>query len=257
MADDKDKDKEKKQAKPKQEGGGEQKPKSDAKPKSGDGKGKGGDAKAKGKGDSRRKGGGKDQIQGSAIGEAEPPARVPRLREHFEKSVLPELMKRFSYTNPNEVPRLKKIVVNMGVGDALQNIKMLDAAVAEMATITGQRPSIRKAKKSIANFKLREGQPIGCMVTLRGPRMYEFYDRLINVALPRIRDFRGVPMKSMDGQGNYTLGITEQIIFPEINYDKVEKIRGMDITFVTSADSDEEGLELLRLMNMPFRQRQA
>lgn len=255
MAD--DKEKEKKQAKPKQEGGGEQKPKADAKPKSGDGKAKGGDAKAKGKGDSRKKGGGKDQAQGPAIGEAEPPARVPRLREHFEKSVLPELMKRFSYSNPMEVPRLKKIVVNMGVGDALQNIKMLDAAVAEMATITGQKPSIRKAKKSIANFKLREGQPIGCMVTLRGPRMYEFYDRLINVALPRIRDFRGVPMKSMDGQGNYTLGITEQIIFPEINYDKVEKIRGMDITFVTSAESDEEGQELLRLMNMPFRQRQA
>jgi large subunit ribosomal protein L5 len=145
----------------------------------------------------------------------------------------------------------------MGVGDALVNIKMLDAAVAELTTITGQRPSIRKAKKSIANFKLREGQPIGCMVTLRGPRMYEFYDRLVNVALPRIRDFRGVPTKSFDGQGNYTLGITEQIIFPEINYDRVEKIRGMDITFVTSADSDEEGQELLRLMNMPFRPRTA
>ncbi|HYR53255.1 MAG TPA: 50S ribosomal protein L5 [Candidatus Dormibacteraeota bacterium] len=182
---------------------------------------------------------------------------MPRLREHFEKNVLPELMKRFNYTNPMQAPRLKKIVVNMGVGDALVNIKMLDAAVAEMATITGQKPSIRKAKKSIANFKLREGQPIGCMVTLRGPRMYEFYDRLINVALPRIRDFRGVPQKSFDGQGNYTLGITEQIIFPEINYDKVEKIRGMDITFVTSAENDEEGQELLRLMNMPFRQRQA
>ncbi len=259
MADDKDKDK--KKAKP--EGGGEAKPKSEAKPKAEakpktDAKPKGdGGAKGKGKGDSRRKGGGKDAAQGPAIGEAEPPARIPRLREHFEKSVLPELMKRFNYTNPMEAPRLKKIVVNMGVGDALVNIKMLDAAVAEMATITGQKPSIRKAKKSIANFKLREGQPIGCMVTLRGPRMYEFYDRLINVALPRIRDFRGVPAKSFDGRGNYTLGITEQIIFPEINYDKVEKIRGMDITFVTSAESDEEGQELLRLMKMPFRQRQA
>jgi len=255
MADDKDKEKEKekKQAKPKPEGGAEAKPRAEGKPKA-DAKPKGeGDAKGKGKGDSRRKGGGKDQAQGPAVGEAEPPARVPRLREHFEKSVLPELMKRFSYKNPMEVPRLKKIVVNMGVGDALQNIKMLDAAVAEMATITGQKPSIRKAKKSIANFKLREGQPIGCMVTLRGPRMYEFYDRLVNVALPRIRDFRGVPMKSFDGQGNYTLGVTEQIIFPEINYDRVEKIRGMDITFVTSAESDEEGQELLRLMNMPFR----
>jgi large subunit ribosomal protein L5 len=256
MAD--DKEKEKKPAKAKAEGGdarpkAEGKPKAEAKakPKGGDG-----DAKGKGKGDSRRKGG-KDQAMGPAVGEAEPPARIPRLREHFEKNVLPELMKRFSYKNPMQAPRLKKIVVNMGVGDALVNIKMLDAAVAEMATITGQKPSIRKAKKSIANFKLREGQPIGCMVTLRGPRMYEFYDRLINVALPRIRDFRGVPMKSFDGQGNYTLGITEQIIFPEINYDKVEKIRGMDITFVTSAANDEEGQELLKLMNMPFRQRQA
>ena len=249
-------DKEEKKAKPKAEGGeAKAKPKGEGKPKQ-DAKGKG-DGGGKAKGDSRRKGGGKDQGQGSAVGEAEPPARVPRLREHFEKSVLPELMKRFSYSNPMEAPRLKKIVVNMGVGDALVNIKMLDAAVSEMTTITGQKPSIRKAKKSIANFKLREGQPIGCMVTLRGPRMYEFYDRLINVALPRIRDFRGVPTKSFDGQGNYTLGITEQIIFPEINYDRVEKIRGMDITFVTSAENDEEGQELLRLMNMPFRQRTA
>jgi large subunit ribosomal protein L5 len=144
----------------------------------------------------------------------------------------------------------------MGVGDALTNIKMLDTAAAEMTTITGQKAAIRKAKKSIANFKLREGQPIGCMVTLRGARMYEFYDRLVNVALPRIRDFRGVPTRSFDGRGNYTLGLTEQIIFPEINYDRVEKIRGMDVTLVTSARTDEEGQELLRLMNMPFRQRQ-
>ncbi|MGE5177360.1 MAG: 50S ribosomal protein L5 [Hyphomicrobiales bacterium] len=164
-------------------------------------------------------------------------------------------MKRFTYRNRMQAPRLTKIVVNMGVGDALTNIKMLDSAAAEMAQITGQRPAIRKAKKSIANFKLRAGQPVGCMVTLRGARMYEFYDRLVNVALPRIRDFRGVPMRSFDGQGNYTLGVTEQIIFPEINYDRVEKVRGMDITFVTSARTDEEGQELLRLMNMPFRQR--
>jgi large subunit ribosomal protein L5 len=169
--------------------------------------------------------------------------------------VLPELVKRFSYVNPMQAPRLKKIVVNMGVGDALVNIKMLDTAAGELSTIAGQKASIRKAKKSIANFKLRQGQPIGCMVTLRGARMYEFYDRLVNVALPRIRDFRGVPTKSFDGRGNYTLGLTEQIIFPEINYDRVEKIRGMDITFVTSAKTDEEGQELLRLMNMPFRQR--
>ena len=223
-------------AKPKAEGA--------AKPKA-EGKSKGGGKKKPGK----------EAAAGPVVGEAEPPARVPRLREHFEKSVLPALMKRFDFKNPMQAPRLTKIVVNMGVGDALTNIKMLDAAAAEMATITGQKPSIRKAKKSIANFKLRQGQPIGCMVTLRGARMYEFYDRLINVALPRIRDFRGVPMKSFDGQGNYTLGVTEQIIFPEINYDKVEKIRGMDITFVTSARNDEEGQELLRLMNMPFRQR--
>ncbi len=192
---------------------------------------------------------------GPVIGEAEAPTRVPRLKEHYEKSVLPELVKRFSYVNPMQAPRLKKIVVNMGVGDALVNIKMLDTAAGELSIIAGQKASIRKAKKSIANFKLRQGQPIGCMVTLRGARMYEFYDRLVNVALPRIRDFRGVPTKSFDGRGNYTLGLTEQIIFPEINYDRVEKIRGMDITFVTSAKTDEEGQELLRLMNMPFRQR--
>jgi len=143
----------------------------------------------------------------------------------------------------------------MGVGDALVNAKLLDAAMADMATVTGQKPSVRRSKKAISNFKLRQGQAIGCMVTLRGARMYEFYDRLINVALPRIRDFRGVPMRSFDGRGNYTLGVTEQIIFPEINYDKVEKVRGMDITFVTTAGTDEEGQELLRLMNMPFRQR--
>lgn len=231
--------------------------KKEAKPKGdGAGKGKGGDAKqAVGGGKKKEKKGKEAGGPAAAVGEAEAPARVPRLKEHYEKSVLPELMKRFSFANPMQAPRLRKIVVNMGVGDALTNIKMLDAAVAELAQITGQRPSVRKAKKSIANFKLREGQPIGCMVTLRGMRMYEFYDRLVNVALPRIRDFRGVPARSFDGRGNYTLGVTEQIIFPEINYDRVEKVRGMDITFVTSARNDEEGQELLRLMNMPFRQR--
>jgi large subunit ribosomal protein L5 len=231
--------------------------KKEAKPKGdGSGKGKGGDSKqAVGGGKKKEKKGKEAGGPAAAIGEAEAPARVPRLKEHYEKSVLPELMKRFSFANPMQAPRLRKIVVNMGVGDALVNIKMLDAAVAELAQITGQRPSVRKAKKSIANFKLREGQPIGCMVTLRGARMYEFYDRLVNVALPRIRDFRGVPARSFDGRGNYTLGVTEQIIFPEINYDRVEKVRGMDITFVTSARNDEEGQELLRLMNMPFRQR--
>jgi large subunit ribosomal protein L5 len=177
----------------------------------------------------------------------------PRLKKIFETEIAPALTKRFGYTSSMQVPRLQKIVVNMGVGDALQNIKMLDAAVADMTAITGQKPAIRRAKKSISNFKLREGQPVGCMVTLRGARMWEFFDRLINVAIPRIRDFRGVPSKSFDGRGNYTLGITEQVIFPEINYDRVEKVRGMDVTIVTSARTDEEGMELLKLMNMPFR----
>jgi large subunit ribosomal protein L5 len=239
MADEKE-PKEKKEGKPK----GEAKAKGDAK----------GSAKAESK---SKKGKGKDAEKSSApaIGEAEAPARIPRLREHYDQSVRPELMKRFGYANPMQAPRLTKIVVNMGVGDALQNVKLLDTAAGEMTTITGQKAAIRRAKKSIANFKLREGQPIGCMVTLRGARMYEFYDRLVNVALPRIRDFRGVPTRSFDGRGNYTLGLTEQIIFPEINYDRVEKIRGMDVTLVTSARTDEEGQELLRLMNMPFRQR--
>ncbi len=177
----------------------------------------------------------------------------PRLKKVFETEITPALMKHFGYGNVMQVPRLRKIVVNMGVGDALTNIKLLDAAVADMTAITGQKPSIRKAKKAIANFKLRAGQPIGCMVTLRGARMWEFFDRLINVAIPRIRDFRGIPSKSFDGRGNYTLGLTEQIIFPEINYDRVEKVRGMDVTIVTSARTDEEGMELLKLMNMPFR----
>jgi large subunit ribosomal protein L5 len=236
-------EKEKKEAKPKAQGKGEGK----AGPKAG---AEGGGKKAKGKGKGKAAAAG-----GPVTGEAEAPARVPRLKEHYDKNVLPELIKRFTYSNPMEAPRLTKIVVNMGVGDALANAKLLDAAMADLATVTGQKPAVRRSKKSISNFKLRQGQPIGCMVTLRGARMYEFYDRFINVALPRIRDFRGVPMRSFDGRGNYTLGVTEQIIFPEINYDKVEKVRGMDVTFVTSARTDEEGQELLRLMNMPFRQR--
>jgi large subunit ribosomal protein L5 len=154
-----------------------------------------------------------------------------------------------------QAPRIEKIVINMGVGDAIQDGKLLDAAVNELTQISGQKPSIRRAKKAISNFKLREGLPIGCKVTLRGARMFEFYDRLINVAVPRIRDFRGVNPRSFDGRGNYTMGLTEQIIFPEINYDKVGKIRGMDVTIVTTAKNDEEGRELLRLMRMPFRQR--
>ena len=183
------------------------------------------------------------------------PTGKPRMAKHYEEAVRVELMKKFSYANPMQVPRLTKIVVNMGVGDAIQDAKLLDAAVNELGQITGQRPSLRRAKKSISNFKLREGLAIGCAVTLRGARMYEFYDRLVSVAVPRIRDFRGVSPRSFDGRGNYNIGLTEQIIFPEINYDKVGKVRGMDVTIVTTARDDEQGRELLRLMQMPFRQR--
>jgi large subunit ribosomal protein L5 len=182
------------------------------------------------------------------------PVPPPRLKKHYAEKVAPELMKRFGYKNPMEAPRIVKIVVNMGVGEAIQNAKLLDAAAGDLAIITGQKPAIRRAKKSIANFKLRQGVPIGCVVTLRRARMWEFYDRLVNIAIPRIRDFRGVPTRSFDGRGNYTLGLTEQIIFPEINYDRVEKVRGMDVTIVTTARTDEEGRELLRLMQLPFRQ---
>ena len=183
------------------------------------------------------------------------PAQKPRLARHYLEKVRPALMEKFAYSSLMQAPRLEKIVVNMGVGDATQDAKLLDAAANELGQITGQRPAIRRAKKSIANFKLREGVPVGCAVTLRGARMWEFYDRLINVAVPRIRDFRGLNPRSFDGRGNYTVGLTEQIMFPEINLDKVGKIRGMDVTIVTSATTDEEGRELLRLMSMPFRQR--
>jgi len=178
-----------------------------------------------------------------------------RLATHYAEKVRPALMQKFGYTSLMQAPRFVKIVVNMGVGDATSDVKLVDAAVNELAQITGQRPSVRKAKKAISNFKLRAGLPIGCMVTLRGARMYEFYDRLINVAVPRIRDFRGLSPRSFDGRGNYSVGLTEQIIFPEINIEKVGKVRGMDVTIVTTARTDEEGRELLRLMNMPFRQR--
>jgi len=180
---------------------------------------------------------------------------VSQSRTLYHQEVVPYLMKRFSYTSAMQVPHLKKIVVNMGVGDSLQNIKLLDAAVAELTAITGQKPAIRRARKSIANFKLRTGQPIGAMVTLRGPRMWEFLDRLLVVSIPKIRDFRGLSPKSFDGRGNYTFGIKEQVIFSEIKYDKVEKIRGMDITLVTNARNDEEGFELLKAMKWPFRER--
>jgi len=177
---------------------------------------------------------------------------IPRLKEKYLNEVVPQLMNRFHYDNPMQVPKLEKIVINSGVGEGKENPKALDEMVEEIKMITGQKPVITKAKKSIANFKIRKGMPIGVMVTLRGNRMYEFVDKLLSVALPRVRDFRGVSSKSFDGRGNYTLGIREQLIFPEIDYDKVEKIRGMEIVFVTTAKNDEEGYELLRLLGMPF-----
>lgn len=175
-----------------------------------------------------------------------------RLKDIYFNDIVDAMTKKFGYKNKMQVPKLEKIVINMGVGEARENAKVLDAALADMATISGQKGVITKAKKSVANFKLREGMPIGCKVTLRGERMYEFADRLINLALPRVRDFRGVNPNSFDGRGNYALGIKEQLIFPEISYDKIDKIRGMDIIFVTSAKSDEEARELLTMFNMPF-----
>ena len=175
-----------------------------------------------------------------------------RVLEKYKANVVPELTKKFGYTTVMQVPKLEKIVINMGVGDAIQNAKVLDAAVEELTQIAGQKPVITKAKKSIANFKLREGVAIGCKVTLRGERMYEFFDKLVSVSLPRVRDFRGLNKDSFDGRGNYTLGIKEQLIFPEINYDKVLKIRGMDIVIVTTANTDEEGRALLTMLGMPF-----
>ncbi|GLC29804.1 50S ribosomal protein L5 [Clostridium omnivorum] len=178
----------------------------------------------------------------------------PRLKERYEKEVIPALMEKFSYNNIMEVPKLEKIVLNMGVGEAKDNAKVLESAVSDMQIITGQKPVITRAKKSIANFKIRENMPIGCKVTLRKAKMYEFADKLINIALPRVRDFRGVSDKSFDGRGNYSLGIREQLIFPEIEYDKIDKVRGMDIVFVTTAKTDEEARELLRFLGMPFAQ---
>jgi large subunit ribosomal protein L5 len=176
-----------------------------------------------------------------------------RLKLRFRKEGVPALMKEFGFKNPNQVPRLEKIVVNMGLGEALANNKILESAVEQLAAITGQKPVITRARKSIANFKLRQGQAIGCAVTLRADRMYEFMDRLIAVALPRVRDFKGVSPKAFDGNGNYTLGVREQIIFPEINYDQIEKVKGLNISFVTSAQNDEQGLALMRHFGMPFR----
>src|SRR5512145_1128789 len=178
----------------------------------------------------------------------------PRLRDRFRAAVIPALMKERGYTNPFQVPRLEKIVINMGVGEGKENAKVVDFAVSDLQTIAGQKPVVTRAKKSIANFKLRENSPIGCKVTLRGPRMYEFIDRLVNVALPRVRDFKGVAPKAFDGRGNYALGLREQVIFPEIVYDKVDKVRGMDIIMVTSARNDEEAKALLVHLGLPFRE---
>jgi large subunit ribosomal protein L5 len=177
-----------------------------------------------------------------------------RLKEHYRKSVAPALMKEFGYKNPMAVPKVHKITINVGLGEATQNPKLMDGAAAELGLISGQKPVVTKARKSVAAFKLRAGMSIGCMVTLRGDRMYEFLDRLVNVGLPRVRDFRGVSTKSFDGRGNYTLGIRDQLIFPEIDYDKVEKIKGMNISITTTAKTDAEGIALLRHLGMPFRQ---
>ena len=177
-----------------------------------------------------------------------------RLRQHYLKTVLPALTKEFGYKNVMAAPRLDKITVNIGLGEATQNAKLMDGAVTELSQIAGQKPVVTKAKKSIAAFKLRENMPIGCMVTLRGDRMYEFFDRLVNVALPRVRDFRGISSKSFDGRGNYTLGVKDQLIFPEIDYSKVDKTKGMNVTITTTARTDAEGVALLKNMGMPFRQ---
>jgi large subunit ribosomal protein L5 len=187
-----------------------------------------------------------------STGESEPQA-IPRMKDKYIREVVPQLMKEFGYKNLLEAPRLEKIVVNMGLGDAIQNIKTIDHASEELGLITGQKPIVTRARKSISNFKLRAGMPIGCSVTLRRQRMYEFLDRLINIALPRVRDFRGISGKAFDGRGNYTMGIREQIIFPEINYDKIDKIRGMNVTIVTTAKTDEEAKAFLKHMGMPFR----
>jgi large subunit ribosomal protein L5 len=178
---------------------------------------------------------------------------MARLRERYRRDVIPHLMKEMGYTNVNQVPRLEKVVLNMGLGEAIQNAKVMDSAVAELTAISGQKPVVTKARKAIANFKLRENMAIGCMLTLRGERMYEFLDRLMNLALPRVRDFRGVSDRAFDGRGNYSLGVREQIIFPEIDLDKIDKVRGLTVSIVTTAKTDAEGKALLQALGMPFR----
>jgi large subunit ribosomal protein L5 len=231
---------EKEQKKPKAAGG---EPKASKAGGEGKAKGKGGDKGAKAAAPATESGRPKASVKGGA-----------RLRIRFKTDVAPALAKELGLDNPMAVPRVEKVIVNMGVGEATQNVKVLDPLVNDLATITGQKPVVTKAKKSIAAFKVREGMPIGAMVTLRGDRMYEFLDRLLNVALPRVRDFRGVSTKSFDGRGNYTLGIRDQLIFPEIDYSRVEKTKGMNITIVTSAKTDDQARALLKSMGMPFRQ---
>ncbi len=194
-----------------------------------------------------------DDAPASSSAPASRGAYVPRLKTRYEQEVVPKLRKEFGIDNPMAVPRLVKVVINMGVGDAISNIKILDDAAAELASLTGQRPMVTRAHKSIANFKLREGMPIGARVTLRGTRMWDFLDRLMAVALPRVRDFRGVPTRSFDGRGNFTMGITDHLIFPEIDYSKVERSQGLNVTIVTTAGNDERALFLLRELGMPFR----
>ena len=205
------------------------------------------------------KGKGKAEVEAKPEAEAKPKAaakaeKIPaRLREFYRQECVPKMMQEFKYRSPMQVPRVEKIVINMGLGEAIQNIKLLESAAQELAAITGQKAVVTRARRSIAAFKLREGMPIGCMVTLRRQRMYYFFDKLVNVVLPRVRDFRGVSERAFDGRGNYTLGIREQIIFPEIDYDKIDKVKGMNITIVTSAPTDEEGKFLLKLLGLPFR----
>ncbi len=177
----------------------------------------------------------------------------PRLRKKYKDEIIPQLMKDFSLQNIMQVPKLERVIINMGLGEAVQNAKLIDSAVEELTAITGRKPIVTRAKKSIASFKLREGMPIGVMVTLRGEQMYDFVDRLVSIALPRTRDFKGISPKAFDGRGNYTLGIREQIVFPEINYDKIDRIKGMNVTFVTTAETDEQGRALLKSLGMPFR----
>ncbi|MDP4200956.1 MAG: 50S ribosomal protein L5 [Bacteroidota bacterium] len=220
------------------------------------GEGKPKTPKGEGKAKGEKRGGGGHDSHSDAAPLKDRPVPPARLLNKYRTEVVPSLMKRFGYDNVNQVPRIDKIAINIGVGAAASDPKLLDAAMHDLEAVTGQKPAVTKSKKSISNFKLRENQSIGCRVTLRRARMYEFLDRLMTTAIPRIRDFRGIPDKSFDGRGNYTLGIREQIIFPEIDVDKVSRITGMDITFATSAKSDEEALELLKAFGLPFRKRE-